>query len=350
MSVQSWLLSYPSDQALSRRLRKALVQVVKTASQPLEQVAVAVSGGPDSALMAVELAVLAQQTNSAPPHVFHVHHGLQDTADGWQEHVHSLAAGLGLPCHSLRVQVTDSATSGVEAAARQARYQAYQELASHCGVTAILLAHHQDDQAETVLLRLLRGSGPAGLSAMRPLVVRDGLQFLRPWLGIPRAAILQQMQAFLMATGWAPVHDPTNYQDSYTRSALRERLTPSLNQRWPGWQGILARHAQLAAETDEILQDVARQDLSSLQPGPGGSSFSLARWRQLSAARQAHVLRYWLAQQGLRAPTHARLSDIMRQLRSLHALGHDRSMQVRHAGSVIYCRRGRVFVKPEKVS
>lgn len=312
--------------------------------------AVAVSGGPDSAMLAVELAVLAKQANSAPPHVFHVHHGLQQAADGWEDHVHALAAGLALPCHAMRAKVGASAAIGVEAAARNARYRAYRQLATHCGVRTILLAHHQDDQAETVMLRLLRGSGPAGLAAMRPVRQHDGLQLVRPWLNIPRAAILQQMQEFLMATGWAPVHDPTNYQDSYTRSALRERLAPQLDQRWPGWQGILARHAELAHETTEILDEVAAQDFSRLQPGPDGGDFSLLAWRKLSPARQAHVLRFWLARQGLRAPSHARLADIMRQLRGLHALGHDRSMQVRHGPALIMCRRGRVLLKHGQTS
>lgn len=346
----SWLVSYPSDQTASRRLRRALFQAIKQVSLPLDQMAVAVSGGPDSAMLAVEAAVLARQTNQPAPHIFHVHHGLQQAADAWQERVHDLAGGLGLPCHSLRVQVEASAGSGVEAAARQARYQAYQELAQHVGVKAILLAHHQDDQAETVLLRLLRGSGPGGLAAMLTVSQRGGLRFVRPWLDTPRLAILQQMQVFLMVSGWAPVHDPTNYQDAYTRSALRERLAPHLDQRWPGWQSRLVRHARLAAEAQDILQEVAAQDFARLQPGDQGKDFSLALWRKLPFARQAHVLRYWLTQQGLRAPTEARLSDLMRQLRGLHALGHDRSMQVRHAGVSIVCRRGRVLVKRPKTS
>lgn len=348
--VHDWLPAYPADHPLSRRLRRALIHQLKRFPQPLDHMAVAVSGGPDSAMLAVELAVLARQTNSAPPHVFHVHHGLQQAADGWEEHVQELAAGLSLPCHSIRVEVGASAAIGVEAAARAARYRAYRQLANHCGVGVVLLAHHQDDQAETVMLRLLRGSGPTGLAAMRPVSRRDGLLFVRPWLDIPRAAILQQMQRFLMATGWAPIHDPTNYQDHYTRSALRERLAPQLDQRWPGWQGILARHAELAGETAEILDEVAEKDFSRLQPGPDGRDFSLLAWRKLSPARQAHVLRFWLASQGLRAPSHARLTDIMRQLRGLHALGHDRSMQVRHAGAIIMCQRGRVLLKHGKTS
>src|SRR3546814_3114638 len=115
----------------------------------------------------------------------------------------------------------------MEAAARDARYAAFRQLADQCGVQAVLLAHHRNDQAETVLLRLLRGAGPTGLAAMAPVMQRQGLTYLRPWLGVDRERILSAARDYTRLTGWEPVHDPTNRDDKYTRAAVRERLVRS---------------------------------------------------------------------------------------------------------------------------
>lgn len=342
-TLNSWITRYPVDHPDAVALRKPLRKALKQAGLPLDRVAVAVSGGPDSALMAVQLAALAHETG-ASPHIFHIHHGLQAPADRWRDHVHDLAHMLGLPCHSRTVTVEAARRTGTEAAARRARYQAMRTMASELNIEAVFLAHHRDDQAETVLLRLLRGSGPTGLAAMADETVRDGLRYLRPWLGVERGHIMTHMQLFSMACNWWPVYDPTNYQDRYTRSAVRERLAPELNQRWPGWQSVLARHARLAAQTRDILDEVARADFDRLRPADDGRSFCLKAWRALTPARQAHVIRYWLGVLGYRPPTEARLSDVMRQLRELHALGHDRHMRVKHSNVWICCHRGRVYL------
>lgn len=344
--MNRWIKHYPVGDPGAVVLRKAIRDALAQTGITLDRMAIAVSGGPDSAIMAVQLALLAQEPGAGPvgPHIFHIHHGLQKPADDWRDQVHDLAHLLGLPCHSHRVSVAIDAGKGTEAAARQARYQAFHDMARQQGVKGVFLAHHRDDQAETIVLRLLRGSGPAGLAAMASHTARDGLLFVRPWLNIERALIMQHMQLFSMASDWWPVYDPTNHHDRYTRSAVRERLAPQLNQRWPGWQGILARHARLAAQTGDILAEVAAADFRSLEPDNDGHSFSLLQWRQLTPARQAHVIRYWLEQQGHRAPTEARLNNVLRQLRELHALGHDRHMRVKHANAWIGCHRGRVYV------
>lgn len=304
---------------------------------------VGLSGGADSAMLAVHAALFARRAG-IELHCLHVHHGLQAPADGWQAHVHDLAQMLRLPCHTRYASVDASGGDGIESAARDARYAALRDLAGLAGLEHVLLAHHRNDQAETVMLRLLRGAGPTGLAAMAPSVRRQGLIYLRPWLDIDRALILQQAQAFADISGWTPVHDPSNADDQYTRAAVRERLVPELDERWPGWQGSLVRHARQSAELREVLEEVAAQDFAQLAPSPDARSFSLAAWRGLSPARQALVLRHWLTQQGLRTPTDARLQDLMRQLRGLHALGHDRQMQVKHGQAWIRCVKGRVCV------
>lgn len=324
-------------------LLQALSRSLAALPQPPRRIAVALSGGADSAMLAVHAAIFAHRAN-LDLHFFHVHHGLQAPAERWQAHVHDLAQWLRVPCHSLVVRVDTASGAGIESAARDARYDALGRLAEQMGLQHILLAHHRNDQAETVILRLLRGSGPGGLAAMSDVMQRQGVTYLRPWLAVDRAAVLDQAGQFFQVSGWAPVQDPTNSDDKYTRAAVRERLVPELNQRWPGWQGNVARHARQSAQVQEVLDEVAAQDFAGLIPDPDGNGFSLAAWRLLSAARQALVLRYWLSQQGLRMPTDARLQDIMKQLRGLHAMGHDRQMRVKHGAVWVCCTKGRVWL------
>jgi len=311
---------------------------------PGARVGVAVSGGADSAMLAAHAAAAARELGLALT-IFHVHHGLQSAADEWERRVRELGALLEAPVAVERVLVRPDG-KGEEAAAREARYQALGRLARGHGVCAVLLAHHRGDQAETVLLRLLRGTGVAGMAAMAPASERDGVRYLRPWIDQDRAAILDAAAAFEAATGWRPVQDPTNADPRYTRAAVRELLAPVLDARWPGWRAIVARHAGHMAEAAQILEEVARGDFAGLDPAPDGRSFSLAAWRRLSAPRQAQVLRYWFGLCGARMPTDARMRDLLRQLRGLHSLGHDRQLRVEQAGHAVRCHRGRVWMEP----
>ncbi|MCQ9615741.1 tRNA lysidine(34) synthetase TilS [Paenalcaligenes niemegkensis] len=308
------------------------------------QVAVALSGGVDSAVLALHLSVWARQ-HKVLLHCFHVHHGLQAVADTWQSHVHALASLLGTQSHSLQVDVDLGQGDGMESAARNARYSAFKQMAGQTGVEHIFLGHHQDDQAETVLLRLLRGAGPTGLGAMAPQSQRDGIVYLRPWLQVARSRLLAVGEQMGRRLHWHAVSDATNYSDDYTRGAVRERLTPQLNERWVGWQKVLVRHAQLSREAGEVLAEAAQSDLSTLDYCVTDTSFSLKHWRELSTARQALVIRYWLGQAGLKMPTEARLNDLMRQMRQLHALGFDRKMKVKHGSHFVVCTRGRVYLQ-----
>jgi tRNA(Ile)-lysidine synthase len=319
--------------------------VESVASGPRVAVAVAVSGGADSAMLAVHAAPIAREAG-LDLSLFHVHHGLFPHADEWAERVCALGRSLDVPVCVLHVQVAAASGLGMEAAARQARYAALAQAASEAGAGHILLAHHRDDQAETVLLRLLRGAGPAGLAAMAPRSVRDGVVYLRPWLDVPRADIMRAAHDYAAQAGWSAVDDPSNADPRYARAAVRTMLAPALGERWPGWQDILARHARLAGEAAEILAEVAAADLAALEPGEGSVSFSLAAWRRLSAPRQAQVLRHWLALHGARMPTEARLAELLKQLRGLHSLGHDRQLVWDSGAHRVRCVRGRVQIGP----
>ena len=327
-------------------LTAALHLVWRGAAEPMTRVAVATSGGADSAMLAAHTATVAREHGTEVV-LFHVHHGLQSAADGWADHVQALGRLLDVHVATAHACVESNTGLGIEAAARDARYAALTTLAQQHGVQDILLAHHQNDQAETVLLRLLRGTGPEGMAAMAPSMRRDGIRYHRPWLNQSRARILHAAESFATRYQWHAVQDPTNVDPRYTRAAVRELLAPTLDARWPGWQSRLASHARHAAETLSILEEVAQGDFAVLAPTPDNNSFSLAQWRALPPARQSLVLRHWLRLNGARMPTEARLAELLRQLRQLHSLGHDRHMTMVHGHHVIRCHRGRVWIAPK---
>jgi tRNA(Ile)-lysidine synthase len=336
-AVISFDIASACDPGLLRDLQRALPCLPAGTA-----VGVALSAGSDSAMLALH-AAQAARARGWVIHCFHVHHGLQAEADAWLCQAHRLAALLGVSCHSRRVRV-DAQGLGMEAAAREARYEALAELASLAGVGHVLLAHHLDDQAETVLLRLLRGAGPEGLAAMAPATLRDGLVYHRPWLDEPRARILACAARFTAETGWRPVQDPSNGDTRYARAMVRAQLAPMLDARWPAWRRTLGRHARQARELVSWQTDASAKDFAGLDPAPDGRSFSLSAWRALPAVAQAPVLRYWLRQLGLRMPSDARLQAWLRQFREVHALGHDRAVRLRHVDVWIVVQRGRVTV------
>ncbi|MFT0533120.1 tRNA lysidine(34) synthetase TilS [Castellaniella hirudinis] len=325
--------------ACDPHLLRALRRFLKTLP-PGAPVGVALSAGVDSAMLALHTAVAAADAGRAV-HCLHVHHGLQPAADEWLDQAQRLAGLLGAVCHDRRVRVT-LAGQGLEAAARAARYPALAEMAAAVPLAHLLLAHHQDDQAETVLLRLLRGAGPAGLGAMAATTRVDSLICHRPWLDQPRRKILQAAQRFAALSAWQPAQDPSNLDSRYARGALRGALAPVLDAHWPAWRQALARHARQARELDTWMRAAAQADWQRLDPRDDDDSFSLAAWRGLPAERQAPVLRFWLFSRGLRMPTEARLQAWLTQLRGVHALGHDRRVQLRHEGHWIVVRKGRV--------
>ena|GEM_PF-1129962 len=330
--------------------------------------AVALSGGPDSAMLAVHAAHWAQQQGQAL-YFFHIHHGLQKAADGWTEQVLRLGEMLGVPTWVKRVQVIEKG-DGVESAARRARYKGLQQMAKQLGCGTILLGHHLDDQAETVVMRLLRGSGPTGMQAMRPLLQRQAVHYVRPFLGVPRTVILQAAQQFKAQTQWQAVTDPTNINPRYTRGIIREKLAPVFDEHWPHWRRALARHAEQAAEENLLLEQWAEELLHNLdfrvQVGEAKQtkthsstephsltesrnptktySFCLRLWRGLNAAKQRLVLRHFFKQAALPMPSHARLAEMQRQLNQVHQLGTDRQLQIPHGRSVLRCADARVLL------
>ncbi|MGY2289022.1 tRNA lysidine(34) synthetase TilS [Pseudomonas sp. SDO528_S397] len=249
---------------------------------------VAFSGGLDSTVL---LHLLATCDNLPPLHAVHVHHGLQTAADAWPAHCQAVCDGLAVPLQIIEVQVQSGAS--LERAARDARYQAFAQVT---GPGALLLtAQHRDDQAETLLFRLLRGAGVRGLAAMplhRPLA-RGTL--VRPLLGVSRA----ELEAYARNQQLEWIEDPSNTDARFSRNYLRRHVFPTLNARWPQAAHQMARSAEHLSEAQGLLDELAQMDL---QAGAQASAFpwlplpslALAPLLTLSDARQRNALRHWL--------------------------------------------------------
>ena len=273
----------------------------------------AFSGGLDSTVL---LHLLARAGLGARLTALHVDHGLHPDSAAWAAHCRAVAGDLGIAFESATVTVDRA--GGLEAGAREARYQA---LTARAGGTTLITAHHRDDQAETLLLRLLRGAGVAGLAAIREHGQHGATPLWRPLLGLSR----RRLQALAEQGGWSWLEDPSNADQSLDRNYLRGTVLPALARRWPGAMATLARAADHQAEAAALLDERAAEDAAAL--GATGDRLGLAV-AGLSGPRRRNVLRWWLVEAGAGAPSQALLA----QIEGLLAAPADRAARVEWGG------------------
>ncbi|MBT2332627.1 tRNA lysidine(34) synthetase TilS [Variovorax paradoxus] len=275
--------------------------------------AVGFSGGADST------ALLAACASAWPGQVlaFHVHHGLQAAADDFERHCAAVCERLGVPLVVHRVDARHAQGASPEDAARRARYQAFAAMArmdaTAGAIKSIVLGHHADDQVETLLLALSRGAGLPGLAAMPAHAQRNGLDIHRPLLSVPGADI----RAWLKGLDLPWIEDPTNEDERYTRNRIRAVLLPALARTFPQFRSTFARSIGHAAQAQELLGELAAQDLALVGHPP-----RIAALQALSRARQANVLRHWLMQAHGCAPSAAQLDQLLDQVRACTTRGH----------------------------
>ena len=260
------------------------------------------SGGLDSTVLLEALARVAPALGH-PLSAVHVHHGLSPNAQAWAASCERLCAALGVPLAVARVDVARGSGDGLEAAARAARYAVYAARPE----PIVALAHHRDDQAETVLLQLARGTGLKGIAAMPELRALPGspVTIFRPLLALGRAAILDHARA----RGLSWVEDESNASARHDRNYLRHEVAPRLDARFGGWRSGAARLARHAAAAGALLEELARIDGAPDRPGAG-----LALVPGLTPERRANALRAFLAVEGLAMPAESRMAEMARQL------------------------------------
>ena len=257
-----------------------------------KRIAVGLSGGVDSV-------VLLHQLKDRGVAAIHVHHGLSANAGDWAQFCRKLCKRLGIPLSVVKVSVKRSG-EGLEAAAREARYAAFRKAKAD----VIALAHNLDDQAETVLMNLLRGAGARGASGMAEHSRHGAKAIWRPLLDVSRKDIL----AYARKHGLEWVEDESNADEALARNFIRGSIAPLLERRFPQWQRSLARAARHFAKKE---------------------------------AGQEELLRKFLRSKGLKAPSEAKLTEMLRQLAS-------RAARVAHDGAELRLYRNEVHLTPKE--
>lgn len=303
--------------------------VMRNDSRPL---LVGYSGGLDSTVL-LHLLALDLQTLASGLRALHVHHGLHADADAWAAHCQRNCDALGIELMIERVQV-ENAGLGREGAARAVRHAAFARSLHNDEVLA--LAHHRDDQAETFLLRALRGSGVDGLAAMRPWRAYARGWLWRPLLETSRDALREYAGKHDLS--W--IEDPSNGDASLDRNFLRTQVLPLLHARWPQASSAFARSASLCADTADLLN--AGDDIALASASNDEGTLAVDALQALPAARRARVLRRWVDQCGLRPLPGNGVASIEDGLFSASAAGEAR---FEWAGACIQHWRGRLHAQ-----
>lgn len=299
---------------------------------------VALSGGLDSVLL-LHL-VVACHRDRVPVGAIHVNHQLQPNAGDTEAFCRLQCEALGIPLVSRRVSVgtgeKGGSVAGIEEAARVARYDVFEHILAPGDL--LLLAHHADDQAETVLFRLLRGSGVAGLAGMpgcRPL---GAGQLARPLLSLERS----ELERWARAASLDWVEDPSNADQSYDRNYLRHAILPGLKARWPGLTRRVRHSAGACAESELLAARLAERQWSECADGRG--RVLVRALGLLSLVEQKNFIRWWIRQRGFRPPT---VSDWHQVMNDLLEAGEDREPELRGDGYCLRRYQGRIYLVPE---
>lgn len=302
-----------------RRIHDLIESVLD--SLPPGPLLVAYSGGLDSSMLLHALAA-APAARARGLRAVHIDHGLHEDSAEWARHCQRCADVLRVPLLVRKVEVVRQPGLGLEASARQARYAEIESLLAPGEIVA--LAHHRDDQVETVLLKLLRGAGPEGIGAMRPLRRLGAGLAWRPLLGLPRAALRTYAEQFQLA--W--IQDPSNADPSLDRNYLRLNVLPRIARRWPEVDSSIAQSAMWARAAAELIDLEADRALARLQ-GLDPATLRYRDWLELPTALRDPVLRRWLRALDLPEPTHYQAAELVRQLAEA---GEDRQPCVRWPG------------------
>jgi len=289
------------------------------------------SGGLDSAVLLHLCCRYAQENPAVNVRAIHINHQLSSCSDQWQLHCEQTARALGIEIDSVNVSVVKG-KRGVEAAARDARYKAFQHMVNDGEL--LLLAHHQNDQAETLLLRLMRGSGPLGLRGMEETSQRQNLLIHRPLLSVTRDAL--EMHAKSVGLSW--IDDHSNEDLRFDRNFLRHDIVPQLQARWPGAINNMARAARLCGESVELLEALAKQDCDMLTNQQ--LCLKIEPALALSRARLNNVLRYLIQAHKLLLPSEVVLGQIIDEVMMA---GEGAQPLVRWRGAEVRRHRGYLY-------
>ena len=314
--------------------------------KPGKRIAVALSGGLDSVVLLDTVCKAQAKNKSNTPtkneiYAFHIHHGLQKPADDWLIFCEKLAKKYKIHFDFRLLHLTtDEVKGNIEARARVGRYEALADLCEEHGIEDLLLAHHQNDQAETVLLQLLRGSGVAGLSGMPSSRKTKGNQDITLWRPLLNQS-RQELEAYAKEHKLKWIEDPSNQNAKYRRNAVRKDIIPKLEKIQPEALANMARSAELLGEAQTLLNRLAQQDGKSILSQDQLKVDSLLALAKDDLPAANNVLRYWLQTQQLAMPSQERLQSWWRDLAKVKA---DAKLEWLHDDRKIYLWRGMLQV------
>lgn len=297
---------------------------------------VALSGGLDSTLLLHVAAYLHGGTGRLS--AVHINHQLQPNAGATEAHCRRLCESLKVPLTVERVTVpTGTDAPGLEEAARDARYGVFERLLEPGHL--LLMAHHGDDQVETVLFRLLRGTGVTGLAGVPSYRALGRGMLFRPLLGFTRAQLHQW--AAEAAITW--VDDPSNTDDRFDRNFLRHAVLPLLQARWPSLARRVGHTAAACRDSEELATQLAR--IRYREAADERGTLSVETLAELSLAEQANLLRWWIGSRGFQVPAVTNWAQVMGDL--LQA-AEDREPELRGAGFALRRFQGRLYLVPDQ--
>jgi tRNA(Ile)-lysidine synthase len=305
---------------------------------PPTQLAVAFSGGLDSTVL---LHATIKAHGKKNVHAFHVHHGIHKEADQWQAHCKAVSKKFG--CHFDTRNVKLNKPSNIESQARNLRYEALNQMCQAHKIQDLLLAHHLDDQAETVLIQLMRGAGLPGLSAMPQVKSKELIHLWRPFLNMRR----KDLEIYAKEHQLTWIEDPSNQDESYRRNAIRKTILPTLEKFQEGAIENLSRSAKHLGEAQELLNQLADIDLGLIEAKEGLSKTNLIRLYKTSQARATNALRRWLSKNGLAYPSEERLTAWWSELQQTRP---DSQLQWDHDQQVIRLWRGHLTITQDSSS
>lgn len=313
-------------------------EALHTHIKPNDRLAIALSGGVDSVVLLHVLSKLSAEIPFSLTAV-HVNHGISRNAPLWSQFCSDLCHSYGIPIDIANLNLKKEPGVSLEALARDERYRIF----SRTQANYVVLAHHLDDQAETLLLQLLRGAGIKGLSGM-PWIRRQpdvaAPQLLRPFLEITR----DQIEAYARQHRLNWIYDESNDSVTYNRNFLRHEILPVLKKRYPGYGKTLLRTSRHLSEASQLLDELAEIDSANCL---AAGKLAIDKIRLLSFSRAKNLLRYTLSQQNLPLPSAVKLEDILKQLLSS---SRDSQIHIRFGDTTIRCFKGLVHICPEEVT
>ncbi|NVJ62036.1 MAG: tRNA lysidine(34) synthetase TilS [Gammaproteobacteria bacterium] len=305
------------------------------------------SGGADSMVLLELLYEFKRTRPDLKLGAIHVNHSISPNAHNWAEFCKKCCQDYNIEYYERTIQIGNQTRQGLEKPLREARWQAFSDVIQDSFLSneegsikpVLFVAHHQDDQVETLLLNLLRGTGVAGASGMSEWEERSDFFLARPLIDIPKQSII----TFAEENNLDWVDDESNQEVQYRRNFLRHNVLPVIAEQWPNYSQTLSRFTRNMQMTGQLVSELAKIDVRATQLGDG---LDLNKFRVLSFERQLNLLRHWILQKQRYSPSEVQLTEMLKQLKNLDS---DSNFQFKLNDDVLTVHENELLLISEKL-